>query len=174
MNFYHKNNSHYFYSITIHLLIVLLFVFIKFSPDEEMDEYVTIGYGSIGRISSTGNLGKNEKNLDKTLKTVKVKKVVEPEKKTVDVPKTVNTEEKNVVIQKDREKKEIKSPEELEKPLVTQTDNEGETDTDHEESENRRDLSACRQNSGLRHGCLCHVGDKRRRDRKTGHDNGSC
>lgn len=75
-------------SVAIHVAILLLLMAFSFSPEYDSDEYVTVGFGTFGKLSSSGAVTKNiQKELPKKKK----------EDKKVEVPKAVNTDETNDV-----------------------------------------------------------------------------
>jgi len=84
-------------SITAHLLILLLLMAFKFSPEYDTTEYVTIGFGTIGKTSSSGKITKKEPKRE----------VKKKEKKEVEVPKVKNSDETNTVTSTAK-KKEVK------------------------------------------------------------------
>ncbi len=84
-------------SITVHLLILLLLMAFKFSPEYDTTEYVTIGFGTIGKTSSSGKITKKEPKRE----------VKKKEKKEVEIPKVKNSDETNPV-SAPAKKKEVK------------------------------------------------------------------
>jgi len=84
-------------SITAHLLILLLLMAFKFSPEYDTTEYVTIGFGTIGKTSSSGKITKKEPKRE----------VKKKEKKEVEIPKVKNSDETNPV-SAPAKKKEVK------------------------------------------------------------------
>ena len=88
-------------SVAIHIAILLILMAFSFSPEYDTDEYVTVGFGTFGKLSSSGAVTKSpQKKLPK-------KKKVE---KKVEVPKTVNVDETNDVtpVTKETKKEETK------------------------------------------------------------------
>lgn len=88
-------------SVAIHVAILLILMAFSFSPEYDSDEYVTVGFGTFGKLSSSGAVTKNiQKELPKKKK----------EDKKVEVPKAVNTDETNDVapIVKEAKKEETK------------------------------------------------------------------
>lgn len=100
-------------SITVHLLILLLLMAFKFSPEYDTTEYVTIGFGTIGKTSSSG----------KITKEVPKREVKKKENKEVEIPKVKNSDETNEVAVPAKKKKE------LEKPVVKKETNKGREDS---------------------------------------------
>jgi len=91
-------------SIAIHLAILLIFMAFSFSPEYTEDEYVTVGFGTFGKLSSSGAISKSKKkNLPRTKKV----------EKKVEVPKTKNTDETNPIapVTKKSKKKTTKKAE---------------------------------------------------------------
>ncbi len=85
-------------SVTIHLLILLLLMAFSFSPEYDNTEYVTIGFGTIGKTSSSGTITKKEPKRE----------VKKKEKKEVVVPKVKNSDETNKVAAPPKKKEAIK------------------------------------------------------------------
>ncbi|MEN8193002.1 MAG: TonB family protein [Bacteroidota bacterium] len=88
-------------SIAIHGFIILILMIFSFNPEYDTDEYVTVGFGTFGKLSSSGAVSKSKK------KELPKKKKVE---KKVEVPKAVNVDETNEVspIVKETKKEETK------------------------------------------------------------------
>ncbi len=88
-------------SVAIHAAILLILMAFSFSPEYDTDEYVTVGFGTFGKLSSSGAVTKSSK------KKLPRKKKVE---KKVEVPKTVNIDETNDVapVVKETKKEETK------------------------------------------------------------------
>jgi protein TonB len=90
-------------SVVIHAIILLALLAFKITPEVDLNEYVTIGFGTIAKSNSSGS----------TQKSITTK--VEPKKKDeVLVPKTKNVDKENeVVVAKPIEKKEDIKKEEI-------------------------------------------------------------
>jgi len=91
----------YLFSIGIHLGIMGIFAFITLSSDFPEDDFLTVGFGTFGKVSSA--------------KVIKPKK--KEKEKDVQVPKTKNSDETNnvkPVVEKAKVKKEEKEKEENE------------------------------------------------------------
>lgn len=121
-----KQRLPYLLSVAIHLVIAIIFFFIKIGLEPLEDEYVTIGFGAIGKLSSSGVLAKNpteeEQKKQQEVKEVVEEKVVEK----VELPKITNTDEINNVVAaaKKEENKVETTPEEVE-PLVKKEEEAG-------------------------------------------------
>ena len=101
-------------SIAIHLLILLLLMAFSFSPEYDMNEYVTIGFGTVGQTTSSGVIKRREK------------KIVKKKKDEVVVPKVKNSDETNKVV---TPPKKEKKKEEVEKVIEKKESAKGETDS---------------------------------------------
>jgi protein TonB len=100
-------------SITLHLLVLLLLMAFSFSPEYDMNEYVTIGFGTIGETTSSGVIRKKE-----------TKRIVKKKKDEVAVPKVKNSDESNKVVTPPKKKKE-----ETKKVAEKKESSKGETDS---------------------------------------------
>ncbi len=85
-------------SIIVHLLILLLLMAFTFSPEYDNTEYVTIGFGTIGKTSSSGTITKKEPKRE----------VKKKEKEEVVVPKVKNSDETNEVSVPPKKKEVVK------------------------------------------------------------------
>lgn len=85
-------------SVIVHLVILLLLAAVTFAPEYDNTEYVTIGFGTIGKTSSSGTITKKEPKRE----------VKKKEKKEVEVPKVKNSDETNEVTSPPKKKKEEK------------------------------------------------------------------
>ncbi len=99
-----RSEYSYLISLALHVGILLLLLVFNINQEYETEEYVTIGFGTYGRVSSSGKVG-NPKEQPAEKKEIKKK-----EEKKVEVPKVKNSDEtNNVVAAKDeKEKKEEK------------------------------------------------------------------
>jgi len=103
-------------SLFVHVLITLLLMAFSFSPEHDDEEFVTVGFGTFGKLSSSGAVGsKFDRN-----KTPEIRKESEIKKgKDVDLPKSSQNTEDNPVYAADKPKKE---EENSTKPLVEKND----------------------------------------------------
>lgn len=117
---YNKKNYSYLLSVAFHIILILIFFAVNFSIEYDEDEYVTIGFGTFGRVSSTGAVGVENKkdNAPEKKEVVKEKK----EEKKVDLPKIENTDTENLVKEAESKKEKEKPVEEKVKPLVAKED----------------------------------------------------
>lgn len=96
-------------SLMGHVLITILLMAFTFNIEYDDDEYVTIGFGTFGKLSSSGAVG-SKLNLNKSPEVKKDKK-----RKNVDLPKSSQNTEDNPVYAADKPNKEKEKPA---KPLV--------------------------------------------------------
>lgn len=112
-----SKNMSYMISFSFHLLLILIFLIVKFGVEFDEDQYLTVGFGKIGSSSSSGALGnvpvpKNE-NIPKEV----IKEKSEPKEKKVEVPKAKNTDNDNLITAADKKKEKKDVQPEKVKPL---------------------------------------------------------
>lgn len=111
MNFRKTKNLSYIVSFAVHVGLMLLFMAFKFTIEHEEEEFVTVGFGTFGELSSSG--------AKPVVKEVKEENVIEkkeekkPEEKKVEVPVVKNLDEDNVSVPEKR--KEEEKPKEVPK-----------------------------------------------------------
>jgi protein TonB len=106
MNSKKSGRISFFISLALHVAITFILMAFTFSVDHDDEEFVTVGFGTFGRLSSSGAAGKN---LDVN-KTPSIKKETEIKKaKEVDLPKAKQDDE-NPVYAADKVKKEKDNP----------------------------------------------------------------
>lgn len=109
----------YLLSIAIHLILILIFYFIKINSEPIEDEYVTIGFGAIGNLSSSGVLADNPTEEIQKKQPEAQKEVKKEEVKKVELPKVVNEDNTNdVVINADKKETEEDTKPEKVEPIV--------------------------------------------------------
>jgi len=114
-----KRRLPYLLSLTIHLILGLILFIIKISLEPIEDEYVTIGFGAIGKLSSSGVLAEiPSEEIQKKQPEVQ-KEISKKVEKKVELPKVQNPDESNdVIISADeKEQEEDTKPEKVE-PIV--------------------------------------------------------
>ena len=104
-----------------------MFYFIGFTIEHETEEFVTVGFGTLGQSSSTGTLGKEITDKRVETKTQK-REVTRLEEKKVEVPLAQNVETNNVVTTKETKKEEVPEPQKI-KPLKTDEEDAGRENT---------------------------------------------
>lgn len=109
----------YLTSIVIHLLLFLILWLVKINLEPVEDEYVTIGFGAIGKLSSSGVLAKNIVEDQTRKEVVPEKKVEKKTVKKVKLPEVKNASKSNNVVtaSKKESEKEESTPDRVE-PLV--------------------------------------------------------
>src|SRR4030042_7075631 len=115
--FYRKSkNLSYLLSIASHLILLLLFMFINFTIEHEEDEYVTIGFGTMGQMSSSGIIG-NETNRETDTQPPQ-REITRLDDKKIEVPLTQNVDTENIITKSEKKQEEnIRS--QTVKPLKT-------------------------------------------------------
>jgi hypothetical protein len=80
---FNKNpkNLSYLFSVAFHVILLLVFMFVKFSVDTDYSEYVTIGFGSGLSMGSPGPVGVDPKTEKDILKEEKQPVKKEEQKK---------------------------------------------------------------------------------------------
>ena len=105
MSFKDSKNISSLLSVAIHVLLILIFMVWKINPMIEENEFVTIGFGTIGKTSSSGTLTKKQQPAKESeVKKEKKEKAKEPKKK-VELPKVINKDENNVITTAKRERR---------------------------------------------------------------------
>jgi len=114
-----KNIESYLLSFGIHLILALIFFFFSFTIEPEENDYVTIGFGTVGKLSSPGPKSNDIVKDKKIVKKEKVKTNLKRTLKKVEIPKVKNSDESNKIIAAKPKKKIKKKPEEQKvKPLA--------------------------------------------------------
>lgn len=97
----------FFISLLLHIGLTALLMAFTFSPDHDEEEFVTVGFGTIGRLSSSGAAG-NKLDVNRT---PAIKKEANADKgKKVDLPKSEQNTDDNPVYAADKVKKEEEKP----------------------------------------------------------------
>lgn len=120
MFLYNRKNYSYLVSLTLHLILALIFMFINFSIEYDEEDYVTLGFGTFGNVSSAGAAGIKD-DINKSPEKTEPEKEKREDKK-VELPKTQNTDTDNIVTASDPKKEKEKPVEEKVKPLVEKDD----------------------------------------------------
>jgi len=126
MKYNESRNTSYVYSFSLHAFLMLIFFFVNFHVDFNTEDYVTVGFGTIGNAGSSGSIGK-EKTIEKNVAEIeKQKKQSEVEDKKVELPKIENTDDENKVVAADTKKENVEAPPQKVKPIKeTKSDNRG-------------------------------------------------
>lgn len=131
-------------SFSIHLIILVAFMFLYYEPEQTEDEFVTVGFGTYTRANSSGSqvsetIQDKKPEIEKEAEK-KIKKEEKPETKKVELPKAKNDDaeltEKNKKA-KDEKTNEVdidKTPKEEKLPASASADTEkGKGDSGDEE-----------------------------------------
>lgn len=114
-----KKRTPYLLSIAIHLILAMILYFVKIGLEPVQDEYVTIGFGAIGNLSSSGVLAENPTEEIQKKQPEVQKEVAEKIEKKVELPKIENPDETNdVVISADKKESEEDTKPEKVEPIV--------------------------------------------------------
>lgn len=108
-------------SLLIHLLLLLLFLLIKYSIDLPVKDYVELSFGVSGELGSSGAIGTQIK---------KVQELAKPEEKTETVDKSREVKEVELPIAKNTQDENIIKPAEKNKEVSATTKTETEANTE--------------------------------------------
>ncbi|MCB0748876.1 MAG: energy transducer TonB, partial [Ignavibacteriae bacterium] len=112
----------YLFSFAFHLILALILFIIKVNMEPVEDDFVTVGFGSIGNLSSAGVLAKTPtEEIQKKQPEQQIEEVKENVVKKVEVPKVVNPDETNdVVISENKKETKVETTPEKIQPIVTE------------------------------------------------------
>lgn len=120
-----KKRLPYLYSFAFHLILALILYFIHIGLEPVQDEYVTIGFGAIGKKSSSGVLANKPAEETKKKQPEEKKEIVKKIVKKVELPKVKNPDKENdEVVAADRKEEEVVTPEIVE-PIVKKEEEAG-------------------------------------------------
>ncbi len=93
-------------SVVVHIILLLLFLIIKFTIDYPPREYVELSFGTSGKVGSSGAIGKQVEKVEELAKNEDKNETQEKSEvvKEVELPKAQNTAEENVIKPADKEK----------------------------------------------------------------------
>ncbi|MEW6702771.1 MAG: TonB family protein [Bacteroidota bacterium] len=96
-------NISYVVSISFHVVVALIFLFVKMSDERVAEEYLLVGFGSGSGVGSPGVLKEEIKSDEQKIAE---EKIVEKknELKKVELPKAVHADESNVIRRVDKKK----------------------------------------------------------------------
>ncbi|MBN1301692.1 MAG: energy transducer TonB [Melioribacteraceae bacterium] len=104
-------NLAYVISALVHIMLMVLFMAFRFSIEHEQEDFVTVGFGTYGELSSSGKQPVVKEIEDEN--KVEKREEKKPEEKKVEVPATKNLDENNVQVTQKESKDE--KPEETPK-----------------------------------------------------------
>lgn len=88
----------YLFSIVMHSMLILILLLINLPISHEEPEFVTVGFGSFGNLSSSGKVDKNQ-NQQKEENKNEI-----DSKESVNLPKALNQETENLLTEKSDKK----------------------------------------------------------------------
>jgi hypothetical protein len=93
-------------SLFVHLLLLLLFILMKFTIEYPPKEYVELSFGVSGEIGSSGAIGSQIQEVQELAKPEEKNETVDKstEVKEVELPKAKNTSEENIIKPADKVK----------------------------------------------------------------------
>ncbi len=101
-------------SISIHLILAIIFFFVHFQNEPTLEDYVLIGFGSGGNLGSPSPIGQNEVKESKPVEEKTKQKEIEEKK--IELPKSKQKDEENIIKESNRKEKEETPPNKV-KPL---------------------------------------------------------
>lgn len=126
MKYNDSKNSSYVFSFGLHAFLLLIFFFVNFNVEFNTEDYVTIGFGAIGRTGSSGAIGKEVTEKKNVAEVEKQKQQSEVENKKVELPQVVNTDDENKIVAADKKKETVEAPPQKVEPIKeTESDNKG-------------------------------------------------
>lgn len=117
MTYTNIRNTSFLVSLGLHILLLIIFFFIKLSLDYPPRDYVELGFGNMGESGSAGAAGTQIEDIQQSASLPEQPQVTESsrEVKEVELPKTKNTEDENVITRADKSREEKKEQEKIEK-----------------------------------------------------------
>jgi protein TonB len=103
----HSGKISFMVSLVLHVGITALFMAFTFNVEHDDDEFVTIGFGTFGKLSSSGAAGRN---LDADKPPAMKKEQGTKKDKDVDLPKASQNTDDNPVYAADKVKKVEEKP----------------------------------------------------------------
>lgn len=95
-------------SLFVHLILLILFAFIKYNIDYPIQDYIEIGFGNSGTMSSAGAIGTQLQEVEKNMTNQELQqsKQASIEEKEIKLPevKNVNPEETPISTPKNKDK----------------------------------------------------------------------
>lgn len=110
-------NISYLVSVSFHIILAIIFMFVKMSSDPSYEEYLLVGFGSGSGLGNPSDIG--------TAKTFNEEKSI-PDKnpnlkeklKKIDLPKARQTDENNILAKTEKKKEKAKVIDSKVKPIV--------------------------------------------------------
>lgn len=108
LNYKSIKNLSFSISLLFHLLLLLLFLILKFSIDYPEQDYVELSFGVSGELSSSGAIGSQVTEVEELSKPEEKSETPDKseEVKEVELPEAKNTSDENIIKPADKEKEE--------------------------------------------------------------------
>ncbi len=115
-----SNKISFFVSLAIHLIIIFAFALINITIEADETEFVTLGFGTYGKLSSSG--GKSEKEQEDEIPKKVEEKREKPKEEEIDLPTAENTDDENIIAEKEKTEEKVEPEPKKVKPLITDED----------------------------------------------------
>ena len=110
-------NISYLASVTFHLILAIIFLFVKMSTDSPTEDYLLIGFGAGTGLGNPNSIGTSKTINEEKLTPEKSPDIKEKLKK-IDLPKAKQTDENNVITKTDKKKEKDEVVDSKVKPIV--------------------------------------------------------
>lgn len=110
-------NISYLVSVSFHIILAIIFMFVKMSDDLSYEEYLLVGFGSgsgLGNPSAIGTTKTINEEKSETDKNLNLKEKL----KKIDLPKARQTDENNILAQTEMKKEKTEIVDSKVKPLI--------------------------------------------------------
>lgn len=97
MFYRNRERLSYLLSVSVHLLLMGVFFFISYSNEQETDEFVTVGFGTFGNVSTPGIKGDKKPNDEVKPKEIAKKEEPKVEEKIVELPEVVQEHDDPII-----------------------------------------------------------------------------
>ncbi|RPI72682.1 MAG: hypothetical protein EHM47_07730, partial [Ignavibacteriales bacterium] len=106
LNYKSIKNLSFSISLLFHLILLLLFLVLKFSIDYPQQDFVELSFGVSGEPGSSGAIGSQVTDVEELSKPEEENETIDKseEVKEVELPEAKNTSEENIIKPADKEK----------------------------------------------------------------------
>lgn len=87
----------YLLSISIHVILMALFLIVGYTKEQETDQFVTVGFGNFGNVSRPGIKGDKDPNEKIKEKEVEKKEETKVEEKLVELPEVIEEHDEPII-----------------------------------------------------------------------------
>ncbi|MFC2135426.1 energy transducer TonB [Bacteroidota bacterium] len=123
--FYRKSiKLSYLLSVSSHVVLILIFMLINFTIEHNLEEFVTVGFGTYGKMSSSGTLGNNSSNSQEQENFSK-RVITRLQDKRIEVPLTQHTDTENIKSKRESEIEEKTQSTDIKSLSSEETTNDG-------------------------------------------------